>query len=96
MEPNSVILRSFLGACRNHGVAITLDDKLRKLLISEPNLGANYVLAASVSSLSGCWNDAADLRVAMKQKGLVKVPGCSWVEVGGGGSTAATINEPLV
>ncbi|BFG33436.1 hypothetical protein CerSpe_197100 [Prunus speciosa] len=97
MEPNSVILRSFLGACRNHGVAITLDDKLRKLLISEPNLGANYVLAASVSSLSGCWNDAADIRVAMKQKGLVKVPGCSWVEVGGGGgSTASTINEPLV
>ncbi|PQQ11331.1 pentatricopeptide repeat-containing protein [Prunus yedoensis var. nudiflora] len=96
MEPNSVILRSFLGACRNHGVAIALDDKLRKLLISEPNLGANYVLAASVSSLSGCWNDAADIRVAMKQKGLVKVPGCSWVEVGGGGSTAATINEPLV
>ncbi|PQM33543.1 hypothetical protein Pyn_17398 [Prunus yedoensis var. nudiflora] len=34
MEPNSVILRSFLGACRNHGLVISLDDKLRKLLIS--------------------------------------------------------------
>lgn len=86
MEPNTVILRSFLSACRNHNVVFTLDDKFRKLLISEPNLGANYVLAANASSVSGCWNDAADLRVAMKQKGLVKVPGCSWVDVDGGSS----------
>ncbi|ONH91410.1 hypothetical protein PRUPE_8G112700 [Prunus persica] len=34
MEPYSVILGSFLGACRNHGLVISLDDKLRKLFIS--------------------------------------------------------------
>ncbi|KAL6270273.1 hypothetical protein ACE6H2_027184 [Prunus campanulata] len=34
MEPNSVILRSFLGACRNHVLVISLDDKLMKLFIS--------------------------------------------------------------
>lgn len=92
MEPNTVILRSFLGACRNHNVVFTLDDKFRKLLISEPNLGANYVLAANASSVSGCWNDAADLRVAMKEKGLVKVPGFSWVDVDGG-SSVDTLKE---
>ncbi|KAF3444431.1 hypothetical protein FNV43_RR14123 [Rhamnella rubrinervis] len=81
MEPNSVILRSFMGACRNHGQILSLDDKLGKILLkSEPHLGANYVLASSVSSLSGYWNDAADMRIAMKLKGLKKVPGCSWVE----------------
>lgn len=81
MEPNSVIIRSFLGACRTYGWNLCLDDNLRKLLLKlEPELGANYVLAANVSTLSGFWNDAADLRVAMKQKGLKKAPGYSWLE----------------
>lgn len=85
MEPNSVIIRSFLGACRTHGRSFCLDDNLRKLLFKlEPELGANYVLAANVSSLSGCWDDAADLRVSMKQRRLMKFPGCSWVEANDG------------
>ncbi|KAJ4724092.1 Pentatricopeptide repeat-containing protein [Melia azedarach] len=84
MEPNAVILRSFLGACRNHGQVLCLDDNMRELLLElEPELGANYVLASSVSSVSGYWNYAADLMVSMKQKGLKKVPGCSRVEVNG-------------
>ncbi|KAK3204973.1 hypothetical protein Dsin_019019 [Dipteronia sinensis] len=80
MEPNSVIIRSLLGACRNHGQVLCVDDSLKELLLKiEPDLGANYVLAANVSSLSGYWDNAADIMVSMKQKGLKKVPGCSWV-----------------
>nr|KYP41099.1 Pentatricopeptide repeat-containing protein At5g48910 family [Cajanus cajan] len=79
VEPNGVILRSFLGACRNHGWVPSLDgDFLAKL---ESGLGANYVLTANVFSTCASWKDASDLRVAMKQKGLKKTPGCSWVEV---------------
>lgn len=91
MEPNSVIIRCFLGACRTHGQSFCFDDNLRKLLLKlEPELGANYVLAANASSLSGCWNDAADLRIAMKQKRLTKVPGFSWVEVNDGSAEVIT------
>ncbi|RZB96100.1 pentatricopeptide repeat-containing protein At4g21065-like [Glycine soja] len=79
MEPNDVILRSFLGACRNHGWVPSLDDDFLSELESE--LGANYVLTANVFSTCASWKDANDLRVAMKLKGLKKVPGCSWVEV---------------
>ncbi|KAK9220789.1 hypothetical protein WN944_009213 [Citrus x changshan-huyou] len=32
------------------------------------------------SSLSGNWDNAAEMMAAMNQKGLKKVPGCSWVE----------------
>ncbi|GFY98976.1 mitochondrial editing factor 18 [Actinidia rufa] len=85
MEPNSIIIRSFIGACKNHGEVVCLDENMRKLLLeSEPDLGANYVLAAGASSVSENWNDAAGLRVAMKGRDLKKVPGCSWVEVNGG------------
>ncbi|KAL2343400.1 hypothetical protein Fmac_004685 [Flemingia macrophylla] len=77
--PNAVVLRSFLGACRNQGWVPSLDvDFLAKL---ESELGANYVLTANVFSTCASWKDANDLRVTMKQKGLKKTPGCSWVEV---------------
>ncbi|KAK7284008.1 hypothetical protein RIF29_13759 [Crotalaria pallida] len=79
VEANAVILRSFLGACRNHGQVPKMDEKLLSKLESE--LGANYVLTANVFSARASWKDANDLRLAMKQKGLKKTPGCSWVEV---------------
>ncbi|CAI8583952.1 unnamed protein product [Vicia faba] len=79
VEPNGVILRSFLGACRNHGWPPNLDDDLMSKLESE--LGANYVLTANLFSERSSWKDANDLRLAMKRKGLKKVPGCSWLAV---------------
>ncbi|PWA66202.1 Pentatricopeptide repeat-containing protein [Artemisia annua] len=82
MEPSSIMLRSFISAYKNHGSRIGFDDDLMKLLLKlEPDLGANYVLSANMSSLSGSWNEVDGTRVAMKGKGLNKVPGCSWVEV---------------
>lgn len=82
MEPNSIILRSFISAHKNHGSRVSFDDNLVKLLLKiEPDLGANYVLSASMSSISGYWSEVDDMRDAMKGKGLRKDPGCSWVEV---------------
>ncbi|KAK7399941.1 hypothetical protein VNO78_11138 [Psophocarpus tetragonolobus] len=79
MDPNDVIWRTFLGACRNHGCLPTLDDDLLSKLESE--LGSNYVLTANVLSTCASWKDASDLRLAMRRKGLKKIPGCSWLEV---------------
>lgn len=75
MEPNSVILRSYLSACKQHGGgAHCVDERLLGLLIElEPNIGANYVLAASVSCRTGMRNE-------MKIKGVKKVAGYSWVQ----------------
>ncbi|XP_043691434.1 pentatricopeptide repeat-containing protein At2g36730-like isoform X1 [Telopea speciosissima] len=84
MKPNTIILRSYIGSCRNHG-QVLLDESFSKFLLEvEPDLGSNYVLAANVSAVTGHWDDVANLRVTMKEKGLKKVPGCSWVEVHGG------------
>ncbi|KAL3529748.1 hypothetical protein ACH5RR_009070 [Cinchona calisaya] len=81
LEPNSVILRSYISACRNHGHFVCEDNHLGQLLLKiEPDLGANYVLSASMFSLSGYWSDTNDLRFMMKEKGVKKVPGHSWVQ----------------
>ncbi|KAK1264192.1 Pentatricopeptide repeat-containing protein [Acorus gramineus] len=81
-EPNPVILRSFLGACRkSHDKQFMIDEDLRRLLLElEPELGANYVAVANASAISDCWDDVVRIRRFMLQKGLKKVPGCSWVE----------------
>ncbi|XP_076912327.1 pentatricopeptide repeat-containing protein At2g01510, mitochondrial-like [Bidens hawaiensis] len=81
MEPNSVILRSFISAYKNHGSRVSFDDSLVKLLLKiEPDLGSNYVISANVSSDSGFWSEVDDIRGAMKGKGLKKVSGCSWLQ----------------
>ncbi|CAN4121233.1 unnamed protein product [Withania somnifera] len=70
MEPNSVILRSFISACKQHDI----------LLKIEPDLGSNYVLASSLSFLFGYCSDANSLRLTMKEKGIKKFAGSSWVQ----------------
>ncbi|KAL1557461.1 pentatricopeptide repeat-containing protein-like protein [Salvia divinorum] len=76
MEPNPVILRSYLSACKEHGCVHGLDERLVERLIElDPGVGANYVLASSV--LVG---GVDDMRREMKMKGVEKVAGFSWVE----------------
>nr|XP_010910860.1 pentatricopeptide repeat-containing protein At4g21065-like [Elaeis guineensis] len=87
IAPNGVILRSFFGACRKNGKITIVDGELNRLmkllLQEEPDLGANYVLAANMSALSDKWSDAAKLHGSIPERGLKKVAGCSWVEVHG-------------
>nr|UPT48770.1 pentatricopeptide repeat protein AaPPR775 [Agave angustifolia] len=84
VAPNSVILRSILGSCRKNGFSCDVESKLIELLIKvEPGLGANYVLSANLVASSGKWSDVVELRSGIVARGLKKVPGCSWVEVGG-------------
>ncbi|XP_071688883.1 pentatricopeptide repeat-containing protein At3g47530-like [Rutidosis leptorrhynchoides] len=62
MGPNAIMLRSFISAYKNHGCKIRLDDDFVKLLLEiEPDLGANYVLSATVSSVSGYWSKVLEV-----------------------------------
>ncbi|XP_011089106.1 pentatricopeptide repeat-containing protein At4g21065 [Sesamum indicum] len=95
-EPNSVIIRSYLSACKHHGRALSLDKHLIQLLLkTEPNVGANYLLATAISSTSGC-NGMDNMRNAMKLRGLKKVPGSSWVHAPGGDLEALVKTEEII
>uniref|UniRef100_M1C9D4 Pentatricopeptide repeat-containing protein n=2 Tax=Solanum tuberosum TaxID=4113 RepID=M1C9D4_SOLTU len=75
IEPNSVILRSFISACKNHGHNPCAEENIREILLKiEPDLESNYVLASSLSYLFGYCSDANSLRLAMKEKGINKYP----------------------
>ncbi|KAG5630108.1 hypothetical protein H5410_001825, partial [Solanum commersonii] len=75
MEPNSLILRSFISACKHHGHIPCAEENIREILLKiEPDLGSNYVLASSLSYLFGYCSNANNLRLAMKAKGINKYP----------------------
>ncbi|XP_031497201.1 pentatricopeptide repeat-containing protein At2g36730-like [Nymphaea colorata] len=80
-KPNSVILRSFVGSCRSHSRFVGVDEGMMKLLEVDPDLGANYVLAANIAALSGRWDNTTKYRRIMKEKKLKKTAGCSLVKL---------------
>nr|XP_010908918.1 pentatricopeptide repeat-containing protein At3g49170, chloroplastic-like [Elaeis guineensis] len=82
IEPNPTIWRSLLGACRNHKNLKLGICAAERLLDLEPEDDATYVLLANMYACAACWNKSFEARHAMKERGLRKAPGLSWLEVG--------------
>ncbi|PWA44562.1 Pentatricopeptide repeat-containing protein [Artemisia annua] len=81
-EPNAAIWGSLLGASRIH-LNIEMAEHAAKYLFElEPGSSGNYILLANIYSTLGKWEDAARIRCLMKERGVTKAPGCSWIEVG--------------
>ncbi|XP_008784571.2 pentatricopeptide repeat-containing protein At1g18485 [Phoenix dactylifera] len=83
VEPDCRIWGALLGACRIHG-DVSLGGKVaEKLLELEPDRAEHHVLASNLYASAGRWDDARRVRKRMKEIGLRKDPGCSWIDVGG-------------
>ncbi|KAK1296966.1 Pentatricopeptide repeat-containing protein [Acorus calamus] len=53
-----------------------------ELLVLEPNTASNHVLLANMYAKNGMWEEMGRVRGLMKEKGLKKESGYSWIEVG--------------
>lgn len=82
IEPAAEVWCALLGACQVHSNKELGQIAARKLLELGPDNPGNYVLVSNVFAASQRWKDVEDVRVRMKESGLKKNPGCSWVEVG--------------
>ncbi|KAK7304188.1 hypothetical protein RJT34_15301 [Clitoria ternatea] len=80
-HPDAHMLGSLLAACgQNH--EIELADYIAKWLLKlDPNNSGNYVALSNVYATVGKWDEVSNIRGIMKEKGLRKIPGCSWIEV---------------
>ncbi|KAL5994781.1 hypothetical protein ACLOJK_024836 [Asimina triloba] len=81
VEPNAVVWGSLLGACRIHCNPDLAEYAAGFLFELEPDNSGNYILLANIYSAAGRWEDAARIRSLMKERGVTKPPGCSWIEV---------------
>lgn len=76
---------SLLGACRIHGEFELGKVVANKLLEMEKgsSLTGYHVLLSNIYAAEGNWDNVDRVRKEMRQKGLMKEAGCSWVEVAG-------------
>lgn len=81
LNPNVEIWRSLLGACKVHNNIKLGNLVAQKLLESDSNDIKNYVLVSNFYASCSQWQDLEYTRKKMRQKGLKKDPGCSWIEV---------------
>ncbi|XP_017970624.1 PREDICTED: pentatricopeptide repeat-containing protein At1g50270 [Theobroma cacao] len=83
IEPTAGVWGALFGACVIHK-AYDLGECIGKHLIKlQPNHSGRYALLANLYSRCQKWDSAAQIRKLMKEKGVKKTPGCSWIEVNG-------------
>lgn len=82
LKPNAVIWATLLFCCRIHGKRDFLKSVTEKIMEQEPSNPGYLTLVSSLSASFGEWEDASSFRVAMRQQGMEKVPGCSSIQVG--------------
>lgn len=76
---------SLLGACRNHGY-FELGKVIAKNLLNmetQKGMAGYHVLLSNMYAEEGEWENVDRVRIQMKEKGLQKEIGCSWVEIAG-------------
>lgn len=82
-EPDAGIWSSLLSSCKTFN-ALDIGTKVaEKLFELEPNKAENYVLLSNLFAASGKWDDVRRVRQKMKEVGLQKDAGRSWIELGG-------------
>eukprot|EP01018_Ginkgo_biloba_P036666 Gb_31696 [translate_table: standard] len=81
LEPNVGLWGAVLGACRIHCNIELGQYAADHLFELEPENAGNYVLLSNIYSAAGQWDNATKVRKMMKDRGLKKPPGYSWIEV---------------
>ncbi|CAN8265390.1 unnamed protein product [Cochlearia groenlandica] len=78
---NAELLRTLFAACclhRDH----SLGDKIARLLVEKhPDDASTYTVLLNLHASCESWDAARQVRSKMKEEGLKKKPGCSWVEI---------------
>ncbi|XVF00119.1 hypothetical protein REPUB_Repub03eG0257700 [Reevesia pubescens] len=82
-EPDAGIWSSLLSSCRTYSALDIGREVAEKLFKLEPNKAENYVLLSNLYAGSGKWDEVRRVRQRMKEVGLQKDAGRSWIELGG-------------
>ncbi|CAN6461904.1 unnamed protein product [Victoria cruziana] len=80
IEPNAGVWGALLGACRIYHDIELGGVAAEKLFMLDPLDPGNYVVLSNIYSAAGQWNDSSKVRALMKERGLKKNTGYSFIE----------------
>lgn len=83
MKANPIVWGALLGGCRLYKNTQLAEHVLKQLIVLEPWNSGNYVVLSNIYSANRKWNESENIRSIMKQRGIQKVHGCSWIEIDG-------------
>ncbi|XP_057865085.2 pentatricopeptide repeat-containing protein At2g13600 [Cryptomeria japonica] len=81
VKPVVFVWMCLLSACRTHkniGLGVFASTHLLEL---DPKKSATYVLLSNMYAEGGRWGEVQKVRRLMKDGGIEKTPGCTWIEV---------------
>lgn len=81
IKPTPILWRTLLSACGSHGNVELGKKVIRRIFELDDTHGGDYVILSNLCARSGRWEDVNFLRKMMKDRGAVKIPGCSSIEV---------------
>uniref|UniRef100_A0A9I9DMV1 DYW domain-containing protein n=1 Tax=Cucumis melo TaxID=3656 RepID=A0A9I9DMV1_CUCME len=83
IEPDDVIWKALLGACKMHK-NLKMGERVAETLMElAPHDSGSYVALSNLYASLGNWEAVARVRLKMKEMDIRKDPGCSWIEIHG-------------
>ncbi|KAM3751058.1 hypothetical protein ACB098_04G080200 [Castanea mollissima] len=81
IKPDALVWRTLLSACIVHKNMEIGEFAAHHLLELEPQDSATYVLLSNIYAVAGKWDSRDRTRHRMKNMGVKKEPGRSWIEI---------------
>ncbi|XP_011079953.1 pentatricopeptide repeat-containing protein At1g06140, mitochondrial-like [Sesamum indicum] len=81
-EPDGNVLGCLLAACRVHNMVEPAYLLAKEILQDKLEDSGYHILLSNMYASTKKWKDASRVRVLIKEKGLRKKPGKSWIQIG--------------
>lgn len=82
-KADAVMLGALLAACRKCKNVEVGERVINRIMELEPSNSWNYVVSSKIYAVADRMDDSARMIGLMRERGVSKTPGCSWVEVKG-------------
>ncbi|XP_062214334.1 pentatricopeptide repeat-containing protein At2g02980, chloroplastic-like [Phragmites australis] len=81
IKPTPILWRTLLSACGGRGNFELGKRVFERILELDDSHGGDYVIFSNLCANTGSWEEMNRVRKLMSEKGVVKVPGCSSIEI---------------
>jgi pentatricopeptide repeat protein len=79
-EPDAVIWRVLLGACRIHKNVEVAEEAMSKLRVLDPHADGHYILLSNIYAQANSWEGVAEMRKTLRRENIQRIPGRSSIE----------------